>query len=746
MSSRAWIRVLISVVLFLPFFFNLRGTFPVSAFWHLEDLAYDLRVRLTMPATVDDRIVILDLDERSIVELGQWPWSRDRLAAMVDTLFDEYQVKVLGWDMVFPEADRGAGIDVLDRLSGGPLAEIPGAMPVLESLRPEVETDRIFAESLWGRNVVLGYVFRHPGDTGTDILTGALPPPLVPASQQRTAIPFIEAVAYTANLAQLQGAVPRAGFFENATLDRDGVYRRVPVLQQYQGALYESLALAVVRAALDDPPLNFEFHSGPDGPRDGLDLEWLWVGDRKLPLDASAAALVPYRGRLGSFPYVSAVDVIRGVAPRYPLKDAIVLVGTSAPGLHDLRTTPVGERFTGVEIHANIISGILDQRILAHPFYVKGIELVMLLVIGGLMSVVLARVPVVTATVFSVVLLAGIAGFVLLAWTRWNMVLPLATPMLYAFSLFVVHMVYGYFVESRGRRALHHLFGQYVPPELVEEMGRNPAEFDMSSDSREMSVLFADVRGFTSIAETLPPAELSRLMNQFLTPMTRVIHRHRGTIDKYMGDAIMAFWGAPLEDSAHARHAVLSAIEMQGALQELVPEFASRGWPPIRIGIGINTGMMSVGNMGSEFRMAYTVMGDSVNLAARLQNLTKTYGVAVAVGEATREAMPDFSFMELDRVRVRGKDHPVAIYEPLGPSEGLDEETRTMLRRHKAALGHYRAGDWSQAEREFNELRQVYPDRKIFAVYAQRLAHHRANPPGPAWDGVFSYGEGESRP
>jgi adenylate cyclase len=729
------------VVLFLPFFFNLRGNWPIPAFRHLENLAYDLRVRLTMPGTVDDRIVIVDLDERSIVHIGQWPWPRSVLADLVDALFDDYGVRMVGWDMVFPEKDRNSGGVLLDRIESLPLGESNTLRQELEALRPALETDRILAEKLDDRNVVLGFVFRHAGDTGSDILTGELPPPLIPASEQKTHIPFIEAVAYTGNLAELQSAVPYAGFFENATLDRDGVYRRVPLLQQYQGALYESLGLAVARAALERPPIRFEFYSGSSGPRDGLDLEWLWVGDRKVPMDAQAAILVPYRGPAGSFPYVSALDVLDAKAPKYPLKDAIVLIGTSAPGLHDLRTTPVGERFNGVEIHANIVSGILDERMLQHPFYVRGIELVTLVFIGFLMTLVLAHASVLVSVLFVVGLLAAIVTANLSLWMRWGMVVPLATPLLYAFSVYVAQTVYGYFVEARGRRALSNLFGQYVPPELVEEMSSNPSHFDMTSDSREMTVLFSDVRGFTSIAETLAPRELSQLMNEFLTPMTKVIHRHRGTIDKYMGDAIMAFWGAPLADENHASNALLAAIEMQGALQELIPLFAKRGWPPVRIGIGLNTGMMRVGNMGSEFRMAYTVMGDSVNLGARIEGLTKTYGVTIAVGELTRNAVPDFSFLELDRVRVRGKDRPVAIYEPLGPRNGLDQETRSMLRRYHEALKFYRSGEWEVAEQEFYQLHQAYRQRKIFQIYLDRLAHYRNYPPGDDWDGVFSYGD-----
>ncbi len=282
------------------------------------------------------------------------------------------------------------------------------------------------------------------------------------------------------------------------------------------------------------------------------------------------------------------------------------------------------------------------------------------------------------------------------------------------------------------------LFGQYVPPELVHEMGLNPKKFTMDSESRDMTVMFADIRNFTGIAENLDPPELSRLMNEYLTPMMRVIQRHRGTIDKYMGDAIMAFWGAPLDDPDHARNALLAAIEMQGALRELMPKFKKRGWPEIRIGIGLNSGLMHVGNMGSRFRMAYTVMGDAVNLASRLEGLTKEYGITIAVGEETRERVPDLAYLELDRVRVKGKDTPVGIFQPIGPKKDLAGETANMLNRHHQALRFYRDRVWDSAEREFFLLHQNHPDQKLFSLYMDRIAYFQRNPPANDWDGVFT--------
>jgi adenylate cyclase len=299
--------------------------------------------------------------------------------------------------------------------------------------------------------------------------------------------------------------------------------------------------------------------------------------------------------------------------------------------------------------------------------------------------------------------------------------------------------LYGFFIESRGRRQLSRLFSQYVPPELVAEMDARPQRYSMESDSRELTVLFSDVRGFTRISETLPPRDLSRLMNDFLTPMTRVIHAHRGTIDKYMGDAIMAFWGAPVPDPEHARHALDAALEMQATLKQLNPEFRRRAWPELQIGIGLNTGPMRVGDMGSEFRRAYTVMGDAVNLGERFQRLTRVYAVDIVCGEALRAAVPEFIFLELDRVRVRGKDRAVAIYQPLGVRDVLAPGLNSLLARHQQALGAYRAADWDRAEAAFFALSQSRPDWFLYRLYLDRVTYFRKHPPQQGWDGVFSF-------
>jgi adenylate cyclase len=302
--------------------------------------------------------------------------------------------------------------------------------------------------------------------------------------------------------------------------------------------------------------------------------------------------------------------------------------------------------------------------------------------------------------------------------------------------LYAMNMSWGYFVESRTKRQLTGLFGQYVPPELVEEMSRDPENYSMAGRKAELTVLFSDVRGFTTISEGLEPDELATLMNQYLGAMTIVVRKHRGTLDKYIGDAIMAFWGAPVDDPEHARNAVLTGLEMHAALHELNKDLAARGWPELKIGVGVNTGPMTVGDMGSPVRQSYTVMGDAVNLGSRLEGITKQYGVGMIVGETTRELLKkEFVFRELDRVRVKGKEDPVGIYEPVGEEGKVERGDMEEIKLWNQALRAYRAQDWDQAELTLMNLQRMKP-RYLYDLYVKRVEHLRKEPPGENWDGV----------
>ena len=688
---RSAVRVFLSLAVTTFLAAHAAGRIDLRFVRQLENQAYDARLRLTAPGTRDGRIVVVDIDRRSLRSQGRWPWPRALMADLVDGLFQR-GAAVIGFDMVFSEAARGplAGL-------APELAERVGA--VIQDAGGVTSGDERLAAAFARGPVVLSYFFEKDPDQAHEV--GALPAPVMHVSGFRgNPIRFVRAHGYAGNLASLQAAAAGGGHITNPLVDEDGVLRRVPLLQRYGDGLYESLALAVAREFLGTP-----IEAGlVAASRNYPNLEWLWMANTRIPVDRDVAALVPFRGPHEGdpfFPYVSATDVLEGTLPaEVDLRGRIVLVGTTAPGLMDLHSTPVQNVYPGVEIHANLISGILDGRFKRNPAYVRGAEVVLLLLVGLVMGLALPFLGVAGGSLLSGGVLAAMLGLNLLAWQRLDLVLPLASPLLLIGILFALNMTYGYLVESHGKRYLGDLFGQYVPPELVNEMSRDPQNYEHSleGDRREMSVLFTDVRGFTGISEGLDPKVLTELMNAFLTPMTDVIHRHRGTIDKYMGDAIMAFWGAPLEDAGHARHAVHAALDMTVRIAELREEFARRGWPPIAMGIGINSGVMNVGNMGSEFRMAYTVLGDAVNLGSRLEGLTKQYGVTCIVSESTQLKVEDVVFRELDRVRVKGRDQPVPVYEPLCLKAEADEDLDHELELYRHGLRLYCQQQWEQAE------------------------------------------------
>ncbi len=731
------IRLAVSLLILLALLAPLTGLVRYPFLQQLENWTYDARLNLTLPRGIDDRVVIVDIDEASLARVGRFPWPRYRLAELTDRLFNDYQVATLGYDILFGEPDRSSGVDTLQQLARGPLAGDATYRKALEQLLPRLDYDQRFAQSLEGRPVVLGYYFKSRLEEGSSGNTGQLPPPISrvePEWLQR--LPLSQAVGYSANLPRLQQAARDGGFFDNPFVDEDGVFRRVPMIQAYDNALYGALSLVTARLALGNPEI--ELQIAQEGEQSYYALENIRLGSQTIPVDKHSAVYVPYRGPRGSFPYVSAWKVLDGSADRKLLRGRIVLVGTSAPGLLDLRSTPVEKVFPGVEVHANIISGILDGRIRHHPAWTTGFEFLQLLLVAVLLTIALTWLSPLAATLATIAMTLLVVGLSMAAWSS-NLILPLASTLLLIALLFVFHMTWGFFAESRGKRQLAQMFGQYIPPELVDEMSESGHEFSLEGESREMTVLFSDVRGFTSISEGLDPKQLTRLMNALLTPLTRVIHQHRGTIDKYMGDAIMAFWGAPLPDSDHARHALYAAFDMMQALKDLQPEFRSQGWPEIHIGIGLNTGSMNVGNMGSEFRVAYTVLGDAVNLGSRLEGLTKAYGVDIIVSESTREQIPEFLFRELDLVRVKGKREPVAIFEPIGHKNDVDEARRAELSAWRRGLRAFRHQDWDAAEVEFFNLERQYPERQLYRIYLERITLYRQSPPGDGWDGVFTH-------
>ena len=694
---------------------------------------------MTMPNGVDERIVILDIDEKSLGEIGRWPWGRNVMAELVEKLFDRYGVKLVGFDVVWAERDASSGIDVLDSLARSQLKEVSAFQSAYARLREDLDFDGRFAASLRGRPVVLGYYFSQDERA---VRANAIPEPVLPkGSMAGRKLELTPWTGYTGNLPIYVKNAAAAGHF-NPLPDIDGVMRRVPMILEFEGAYYESLALAMVRAYLGlqtgKPP---QVEPGFP-PQKSAGLEWLKVGELTIPVDETASALIPYRGKSGSFAYVSLSDVIKDRVPPERLKGRIALVGATAPALFDLRSTPVDSVYPGVEIHANLIAGILDRDLKQKPRYVQGAEVVLLLVGGVALSLAIPMLSAAWATGAALLGFLLITGFNVLLWQYADMVLPLAASILMTASLYTMNMAYGYFVESRSKRQFAELFGQYVPPELVDKMAEDPERYNMEPRSAELTILFSDVRGFTSISEALKPEELREYINEYLTTMSAIIRsKYRGTLDKYIGDAIMAFWGAPVEDPQHARNGVLAALEMQKECRALNERFSARGWPPLNIGVGVNSGRVRVGDMGSQVRRAYTAMGDAVNVASRLEGRTKGYGVGVLVGEATRAAVPDVLFREVDRIKVKGKDEAVVIYEPLGLQSEMAKRMQEELRLWGQTLRSYRAQHWDQCDVNLLNLQRMNPTCQLYRAYAERVAEKRRNPPPPDWDGVTAFDE-----
>jgi adenylate cyclase len=733
--KRYLIRAILGLLLTAFLLSHVAGKISIPYFEDVENLLYDTRVRLTAPGGKDERIVIVAVDEASLKAQGHWPWTREKLARLVEQLFS-HGVVVIGFDMVFVERDESADSTLLQELASGP--EDTDFRKRLAELEPQLDRDQRFAEALATGPTVMGYYF----DTNplTAYETGELPLSAFDFDQSMADYIFLpRAEGFSSNLAVLMASATSGGFISNPLIDEDGIVRRAPLLHEFKLGAYESLALATAATFFNDITLpNFVDASSWMG--DYPPLEGLELAGRPIPIDPQGAVLVPYRGPRGSFPYVSATQVIEGTLENPEiLKGAIVLIGATAPGMEDIRSTPFGSVYPGVEVHANVLSGILDGSFRWEPAYTAAAEMMAVVAFGLIGSLALPVLSPILATLAFATLMALALGVNLYMWSVYLQVLPLAVTLFTLTGIYTLNMVFGYLFETRSRSQMDSLFGQYVPPDLVKEMSRDPEHYSLASEKLELSVLFSDIRGFTSISEGLDAAELSELMNHYLTPMTRVVHESKGTIDKYIGDAIMAFWGAPLKDHAHAARAVGAGLAMLHALDNLNVAFKKRNWPELHIGIGINTGPMSVGNMGSEFRRAYTVLGDSVNLGSRLESLTKAYGVSFIVSETTAQHAPEFFYRELDRVRVKGKAEPVTMYEPLGMRSQLDAKVIEDAKLFHNALRLYRQKDWDAAEQVLRELLSVYPHTYLFELYLERIAEFRLEPPPEEWDGVFTH-------
>lgn len=664
----------------------------------IEYLIYDVRLQagLVFESKKKPNIVIVDVDEKSLRQEGRWPWSREKLGLLVNKLF-AHQVAVVGFDMVFAEPEN-------------------------------TTADTVFSTALINKDVVLGFLLHHEAGTPT----GKLPEPSITTPNLGFGV-IPKLTAYTGNIPPIQTAQQSAGFLTNFR-DTDGIVRRSPLVLVFQETAYPALALELARRYLAVNHIDLTITQ--EGNQ--IVMDSIRLGPLKIDTDALGQVLVPFVGKPRYFTTISAADVLSERTNPTQLANTIILVGTSALGVGDLLATPVSPVYPGVEVHASLLSGILNQTFHKAPSWSQGAEWTLMVLVGLLLVITLPRLGPLMMLLVGVSTVLFFVIFNAWLWVVPRLALELSLLLLTIFSILTVNLAYGFFVEGRRRQELRVMFGQYVPEQHIEEMANedNP-QFGFEGEAREMSVLFADIRDFTTLAEPLSAVELKTLLNEFLTPMTEVIFKYGGTIDKYVGDMIMAFWGAPRHDAKHVEHALTAGLAMLETTQKISDGFQKKGLPRIQIGIGMHTGLMNVGDMGSTFRRSYTVVGDAVNLASRLENLTKHYEVPILVSESMLQQQSQFIFMKIDKVRVKGKHQPMTIYQPIGRAETISKAQYNEIQAFEIALGHYLWGRWPEALASFSELQKNFGPKRLFSVYLERIPQLSICP-HDAWDGVYT--------
>ncbi len=712
----------------------------------IELRTLDMRFRLRGPKTPSPWIAIVAIDQKSQDVLGRWPFPRKHFAEAVDFL-RQAQARVIAFDANFPQPDQNSALTAVEQVRErygklGAAGGNPRFNDWLKALEEEADNDRKFADALAGYdNAILGYFLLFSKEetlTQNQALVQEFINYLSFQAYPQVAHPEygkmfegLEAIGVSPNLPKFALNAKNFGFF-NVVPDSDGTVRREPVLIRFQGNYYPSLDVAAALAYSNRPLDQVRVFFNPNG------LERIDFGSMTIPTDPEGFVQIDFHGPAGTFPTYSLADVVgRKLSPEL-FRDRVVLIGPTATGIGDMAVTPFQRMaFPGVEVHANFIDNLLEGHFIQRGPREELIDLAFLVFFSLGAGVVLSVIPPTRATALLLVALGlffWLSHHLFATQRVWIAVfLPTATLSLNYASI----VSYRFFFEEREKRKVDRTFRQYVAPGVITQLLQSPELLRLGGDEKELTAMFSDIRGFTTLSESLSPAALVELLNEYLSAMTDIIFRHWGTLDKYIGDAIMAFWGAPYPQPDHAERACRAALSMVEALKALQARWAASGRPRIDVGIGINTGPMLVGNMGSTRRFNFTIMGDNVNLASRLEGLNKTFGTRIVLSGTTYQQVREKMIVrELDLIRVKGKTKPVRIYELLGPSEQL-ERFRGLLDGFEQGLTAYRAGHWEEALAHFEELTANHADDPPSRVYLQRCRELLEQPPEGVWDGVY---------
>lgn len=714
----------------------------------VELKTYDLRFRsrgLIQPA---HQVVAAVIDEKSLDREGRWPWPRAKIGRIIDIL-DQDGVKVIAFDIGFLEPDENNNLHLIrniDRELKTLGIENPELKQFMEEQRRLADNDLILAQSIdkAQANIILGYFFYmrkafiQYGLDEKDIenrlqtIAGSKYPVIIYTQNHMPFEPFRTAYAPVPNLPLLHQAADSSGYFNAEPDPEDGIVRTIPLMYKCGQEVYAPLSVQAVWHYLDRPQMMIRVAD--------YGIQGLQIGDRKIPTDEMGYMRINFLGPEKTFPHYPLSDILKEDFARGTFKDKIVIVGATAIGLGDIRNTPFSStgEYPGLEIHATVMENILQGNHVSKPRWSTVFDVMAILLLSLVTGFAIPRLNAVKAIMAAVALL--ILYFLVNRWLfvqngLWlNLVYPLIAVVLIYTSL----TVYRYLTEERERKKIRGAFSYYVSRSVVNEMLKDPDKLRLGGEKKELSVLFSDIRSFTSISEGMSPEDLVHLLNEYLTVMTDIVFRYEGTLDKYIGDALMAIYGAPLDQSDHPRRACASALDMMEGLKALNDKWIREGRMPLDIGIGINTGFMMVGNMGSDQRFDYTVMGDAVNLGSRLEGANKSYRTHILISGSTYERVKDdFVCMELDRVRVKGKKEPVGIFELISRKELPGRDMDAVARFHQG-LRLYKNQDWEGAIEVFESVNAM--DQTLYAarLYIERCKELKKAPPGPGWDGVFT--------
>jgi adenylate cyclase len=685
---------------------------------------FDFFLRNNPAPLSDSQIIIIDIDSESLEKIGRWPWPRKRLAELL-TKVAAGGPAVIGLDIILAEPDNSSP-HILGRLDN-----MHNIAPAIQQYLHNLPNyDLALAQTLKKSPapVVLGYVFTNT------IKKKSADSRQVPRNVNmlfygQNPLPFLYLFNEVDPSLEIFERTAQGIGFLNVIPDQDSIIRNLPLLVNYRDDIYPGLILSMLLAATHEDTIEVE--------TDQNGIRALQIGEYSIPTNMHGELIINFSGPSRTLPYISAYDILSGQVTPALFQNSYVLIGTSAPGLFDLRAVPTDRALPGVELHGHALNTILSKNYLHRPEWAKGAELISICCICLLLLFLLSRMKAANGALLVFFLSVGMFSSSLWCLYHYHLLLDIVYPLTATWLMFGILTFYNFIAGERKIRRIRSAFSHYLSPQVVKELLKKQNDLVLDGEERELSILFSDIRQFTAMAEKMSPDDLCAFLNEYLTPMTKAIMQRRGTVDKFIGDAIMAFWNAPLYTPNHLKHACDCALAMIYQLNNLNKSWSKRGLPEVRIGIGIHCGVARVGNMGSQQRFDYTVMGDSVNLASRLEGLTRLYDVDILVSDAVYAMLKesDFFFRRVDTVRAAGKTTPVTLYQLIEIREEQMVAHLQEMEAYYAALELYNDGEFFQAAQSFHTLKEEYPNVYLYKLYSKRCLQMLKDPP-KHWNGI----------